>query len=101
MARRWIPRVCAAVFVGGIAGIIIASVNGNNAGVVLTIGLVVVLAAVALLTIGAVAGKGRIDVFDEVAAEQLEAQVTALVSAGADEEQVRTLVRDAMRAGRR
>lgn len=101
MARRWIPRVCAAVFVGGIAGIIVASVNGNNAGVVLTIGLVVVLAAVALLTMGAVTGRGRIDAFDDAAAEQLEAQVTALVSAGADEEQVRTLVRDAMRAGRR
>ncbi|MGB8859728.1 MAG: hypothetical protein WCC60_10755 [Ilumatobacteraceae bacterium] len=101
MARRWIPRVCAAVFVGGIAGIIIASVNGNNAGVILSIGLIVVLAAVALLTVGAVATKGRIEAFDEASAERLEAQVASLVAAGADEEQVRALVRDAMRIGRR
>ena len=100
MARRWIPRVCAAVFVGGIAGIIIASINGNNAGVILTIGLCIVLAAVALLTIGATTLKGRIDVFDEAAAEQLEAQVATLVAAGADEATVRGLVRDAMKLGR-
>ncbi|MEQ1700073.1 MAG: hypothetical protein ABMA25_08185 [Ilumatobacteraceae bacterium] len=100
MARRWIPRVCAVVFVGGIAGIIVTSVNGNNAGFVLTIGLVVAFAAVALLTYGAVGGKGRIDVFDEAAAEQLEDRVMALVAAGADEQQVRALVRDAMRSGR-
>ena len=101
MARRWIPRVCAVVFVAGIAGIIIASVNGNNAGVVLTIGLCIVLAAVALLTIGAVGGRDRIDVFDEADAERLEGQVAALVEAGADEASVRALVRDAMKLGRR
>ncbi|MEZ5273825.1 MAG: hypothetical protein R2694_16255 [Ilumatobacteraceae bacterium] len=101
MARRWIPRVCAVVFVAGIAGIIIASVNGNNAGVVLTIGLCIVLAAVALLTIGAVGGRDRIDVFDEADAERLEGQVAALVEAGADEDAVRALVREAMRLGRR
>jgi len=93
--------VCALIFVAGIAGIIVASINGNNAGVILTIGLVIVLAAVALLTTGAVSPKGRIDAFDEAAAEQLEAQVVALVQAGAAEEQVRALVREAMRAGRR
>lgn len=101
MARRWLPRVCAAIFVAGIAGIIIASINGNNAGVILTIGLVIVLAAVALLTMGAVAAKGRIDAFDEAAAEQLEDKVRALVLAGADEDAVRALVRDAMRLGQR
>ena len=105
MARRWIPRACAAVFVGGIAGIIIASVNGNNAGAVLTIGLVITFAAVALLTHGAVTARGRIDAFDDAVAEheamQLESQVSALVAQGADEQQVRELVRDAMRTGRR
>jgi hypothetical protein len=89
------------VFVAGIAGIIVASVNGNNAGFVLTIGLCIVLAAVALLTYGAVTAKSRIDVFDEADAEQLEQQVTALVAAGAPEDRVRALVRDAMRLGRR
>ena len=105
MAHRWIPRACAAVFVGGVAGIIIVSVNGNNAGAVLTIGLVITFAAVALLTYGAVTSRGRIDAFDDAVAEhqamQLESQVSALVAQGADEQQVRALVRDAMRTGRR
>ena len=61
MARRWIPRACAALFAAGIAGLIIASIDGNNAGVILTIGLGITLAAVALLTTGAVAAKDRID----------------------------------------
>ena len=101
MARRWIPRLCALVFVGGIAGIIVTTINGNNAGLILTIGLCIAIAAVALLTIGAVGGRDRIDVFDEADAERLEAQVAALIAAGAHEEQVRALVRDAMRLGRR
>jgi hypothetical protein len=101
MARRLIPRVCAAVFVAGIAGIIVASVNGNNEGVILTIGLCIVLAAVSLLTYGAVTVKGRIDAFDDADAERLEQQIAALVATGADDQQVRDLVRDAMRLGRR
>jgi hypothetical protein len=59
-----------------------------------------VLAAVALLTNGAVTAKDRLAPFDEAAVEQLEAQVTALVAAGAPEDQVRALVRDAMRISR-
>lgn len=101
MARRWIPRVCGGIFVAGIAGLIISSVAGNNAGFVLSIGLGIVFAAIALLTYGAVTAKDRIEPFDEARAEQLEAQVQALVQAGAPEEQVRALVRDAMRVGRR
>lgn len=101
MARRWIPRACAALFAAGIAGLIIASIDGNNAGVILTIGLGITLAAVALLTTGAVAAKDRIDVFDEADAERLEARIAALVAAGVDEGELRALVRDAMRLGRR
>lgn len=101
MARRWIPRVCALVFVAGIAGLIISSVAGNNAGVVLSVGLTIVVAAVALLTYGAVTPKQRIDVFDEARAEQLEQQVNELVAAGAPEDKVRALVRDAMRVSQR
>lgn len=101
MARRWIPRVCAGVFVAGIAGLIVSSVNGNNAGFVLTFGLAIVLAAVALLTIGAVTPKQRLEAFDEARAEQLEQQVQSLVAAGAPEDQVRALVREAMRLGQR
>ena len=101
MARRWIPRTCAGVFVVGIAGLIISSIAGNNAGYVLSIGLVMVFAAIALLTYAAVTAKERIEPFDEARAEQLEAQVAALVRSGAPEAQVRALVRDAMRIGRR
>ena len=97
MARRWIPRVCTAVFVAGIAGLIVATINGNNAGVVLSIGLVIVVAAVALLTATSVGAGQRIEVFDEAAAEKLERMVTALVADGADEAAVRALVRETRR----
>jgi hypothetical protein len=43
----------------------------------------------------------RIDAFDDAAAEQLEARVANLVEQGADETDVRTLVREARRSGRR
>ena len=74
---------------------------GNNAGFVLSIGLVIVFAAVALLTYAAVTAKDRIEPFDDAHAEALEQQVQSLVQSGAPEEQVRALVRDAMRVGRR
>lgn len=99
MARRWIPRVCIAVFVAGIAGIIVTTINGNNEGVVLSIGLVIVLAAVAMLTTNAVGGGRHIEVFDEAAAEKVERIITTLVADGADESTVRALVRETRRLG--
>ncbi|MCE9621400.1 MAG: hypothetical protein K8R99_03530 [Actinomycetia bacterium] len=99
MARRWIPRVCTAVFVAGVAGIIVATINGNNAGVILSIGLVIVLAAVALLTATAVDATRRIEAFDDAAAEKLERLVMELVADGADESAVRALVRETRRLG--
>jgi Flp pilus assembly protein TadB len=99
MALRWIPRACAAIFAAGVAGIIIATINGNNAGIILSIGLVIVLAAVALLTANSVGGNRRIEVFDEAAAEKLERMVMELVAAGADEARVRALVRETRRLG--
>ena len=101
MARRWIPRVCAVVFAGGIAGLIVASINGNNAGVVLTIGLAIGFAAVVLLTYSSVTSRSSIDVFDDAEMERIELQVQALVAAGANEDAVRAVVRDALRAGAR
>ena len=101
MARRWIPRVCAVVFAGGIAGLIVASINGNNAGVVLTIGLAIGVAAVVLLTYSSVTSRSSIDVFDDAEMERIELQVQALVAAGANEDAVRAVVRDALRAGAR
>jgi len=101
MATRLITRACIAVFVGGIAGLIITSVAGNNNGVVLTIGGIIVLAAIVLMAVNTVTVHERIDAFDDAAAEQLEAHVANLVEQGADEADVRTLVREARRSGRR
>ena len=100
MAATWIRRACAGVFVCGIAGLIISSVAGNNVGVVVTVGMITAVAAIVLLAVSAVGHRQRIDAFEEADAERLEGQVTALVDAGADEQAVRTLVRDAMRRGR-
>ena len=88
------------VFAAGVAGIIVATINGNNAGLILSIGLVIVLAAVALLTANSVNVDRRIEVFDEAAAEKLERMVTKLVDDGADEKRVRALVRETRRLGR-
>ena len=99
MALRWIPRVCIAIFVAGIAGIIVATINGNNAGVILLIGLVIVLAAVALLTANSVTGDKRIEIFDDAAAEKVERLISELVAKGADESAVRMLVRETRRLG--
>jgi hypothetical protein len=101
VAARLITRACIAVFVCGIAGLIITSIAGNNNGVVLTIGGFIVLAAIVLMTVNTVTVRDRIDAFDDAAAEQLEAQVAHLVQQGADETDVRTLVREARRSGRR
>jgi hypothetical protein len=101
VAIRLITRACIAVFVCGVAGLIISSVAGNNNGLVLTIGGAIVLAAIVLMTVNTVTVNDRIDVFDEAAAEQLEAHIAQLVQQGADETDVRTLVREARRSGRR
>jgi hypothetical protein len=89
------------VFVCGIAGLIISSVAGNNEGLVLTIGGATVVASIVLLAVSSVTATRRIEVFDEARAERLENEVQTLVAAGADEQTVRTLVRQAMQLGRR
>jgi hypothetical protein len=101
MSALWIRRGCAAVFVCGIAGLIISSVAGNNEGLVLTIGGATVVASIVLLAVSSVTSTRRIEVFDEARAERLENEVQTLVAAGADEQAVRTLVRQAMQLGRR
>ena len=101
MATRWIPRACGAVFVCGIAGLIISSIAGNNNGVVLTIGGCIAAAALVLLTYSAIMPKGRIEAFSDADAERFEARINELVALGADEGTVRALVRDALRVGRR
>ena len=96
MFRRILRPVTAAVFVAGIAGIIVSSINGNNAGWVLTIGLVTAAFAVVLIAVTAASDRPRIDVFDEVIAERIEQRVQTLVAQGASEDEARALVRDAL-----
>jgi len=101
LVARWLTRGCIAVFVCGIAGLIISSIAGNNNGVVLTIGGCIAAAVLVLLTISAVTARDRIDAFVDADAERLEGRIATLVAAGADEAEVRALVRDAMRLERR
>lgn len=96
MFVRVLRPVCGVIFVSGIAGIIVTSINGNNAGWVLTIGMVTAVAAVVLIAVTAALPRPRIDVFDDVVAERIEQRIAALVAAGADEAEARALVRDAL-----
>jgi hypothetical protein len=99
-ALKRIRIVCAAIFVAGIAGIIVTSIVSNNNGGIITIGLITSIAAVVLLTASTIATNKHIDAFDEVAAEQLEQQVSALIASGADEDALREAVRAAIDLGR-
>jgi hypothetical protein len=95
----------------GIPGMIIATLDDNNVGAAVTFGIIAAVAALVLLavttattprlaptqmTVGADPGTA----VDEAEAEALEARVRALVDAGADEDQVRDVVRAAVRLGR-
>ena len=97
---RVLRPACGFIFVSGIAGIIVSSINGNNAGWVLTIGMVTAVAALVLIAVTAASPRPRIDVFDDVIAERVEQRITALVAAGADEAEARALVRDALEMAR-
>ena len=99
-ALKRIRIVCAAVFIAGIGGIIATSIVSNNNGGIIGIGLVTSIAAIVLLTASTIATNKRIDAFDEVAAEQLERQVSALVASGANEDAVRETIRAAIDLGR-
>jgi hypothetical protein len=93
--------IAAVVWMAGTAGMVVSSIRGNNNGWVVTCGMATALASVVLLSVSAAIRHEPIDVFDEALAEQLDGDVNTLVEAGADEDAVRSLVRDAMRLGRR
>jgi dipeptide/tripeptide permease len=89
---------------GGIVGMIVASVAGNNNGWVVTFGLITAGSIVLLMAFsssarvaaGSAAGTGP----EEALAARLEERIQLLVETGADEGAVRDLVRDAVRLGR-
>ena len=84
------------VCVGGIAGMIIGSIADNNA-VALTFGLVTAAAVACLIVVTAVTAPTAGGT--EERAERVEELIQRLVSAGADEDDVRSLVREAVGLG--
>jgi hypothetical protein len=88
-------------FVGGIAGMIVASIADNNIGAVLTAGIISAVAAVVLLAVSTVTAQQRLAEFDDADAEIVEHGIRRLADAGADESAVRDLVRRAIGLGRR
>jgi hypothetical protein len=116
VSPRTVRRLVIGVFVIGIGGMIAGSIADNN-GFAITFGLITAAAAVGLILVTAVAPPGAFGPaagqasrrrakphtapVDEGAAALVEEQVSQLVSAGADEGQVRELVRRAVTLGRR
>ncbi len=94
MSLRLIKGTCFALFLAGIPAIIVSSIRGNNEGWVLTFGMITAVAALILIAVSAVTSTRRIDAFEEVLAERVEQRVQLLVQAGANEDDVRALVRD-------
>jgi len=97
---RLIRGLCIATFSAGIPSIIVSSILGNNVGYVVSFGSVTAIAAIVMLATSAVTNSKRLDAFDEVLAEKLEQRVTQLVAAGADENELRQVVREAMNLAR-
>lgn len=98
---RW--AAMAVFFLVGIPGMIVASINGTT-GTALTLGLLAAGAAVVLIAVTAVT-TGRIPpaaerpgaTAAEAEAEAIERRIQALVATGAEEQEVRELVRAARR----
>ncbi|MEK0414625.1 MAG: hypothetical protein RL352_22 [Actinomycetota bacterium] len=100
-AVRAIRVACVICFVGGIAGMIIASLADNNIEAVLTAGVVTVMAALVLLAVSTVTATRRAAEFDDADAEILELSIQRMIESGTDETALRELVRRAIRLGRR
>ena len=100
---RWIViGVC----VVGIVGMIVGSIGDDN-GMALTFGLVAAAAASCLIvatavttpTAAASSGPATTRAFDEAQAARVEELIQALVAKGVPEDEVRNLVREAVKLG--
>jgi multisubunit Na+/H+ antiporter MnhB subunit len=98
MSAKAVRRAVVAVFVLGVAGVIAFSIS-DDPDAALASGLLTAAAAVVLIAVTAVTTPRRA-ADPEALAERLEDRVSALVAAGADEAEVRRLVRDAVALGR-
>lgn len=110
MSPRAIRLVVQIICVAGIAGMIAGSIADNN-GVAITFGLITAVAVLGLILVTSTAGPGAFakrrtgpgggPTLDDETAAELEARVQRLVDGGADEGEVRLLVRRALDAGHR
>src|SRR5947207_141842 len=92
---RWIRRGVVAVCAAAIIGIVAASVT-EHVGAAITFGLIAAVAVVCLVLVTAAAGPdafGAPPPVDEEAAADVERRIERLVASGADEAEVRSLVR--------
>ncbi|MCU0268646.1 MAG: hypothetical protein MUF83_08355 [Acidimicrobiales bacterium] len=102
MSPITIRRLVLAVFVGGIIGMIVSSVNSSTGGAI-TFGLITAAGAVALILVTSVAGSeafSRGGAVDEETALDVETRIRRLVEQGTDEAELRQLVRRATELGR-
>jgi hypothetical protein len=103
MTARWIRRIVIVLCVLGVAGMIAASIT-NPIGLAITSGSIAAIAILCLILVTTTAGPEAFaapPAVDEVAAADLERRVQHLVDAGADEGDVRSLLRAAARFYRR
>jgi hypothetical protein len=99
MSARTVRLVVVAVGVAGIAGMIVSSI-ADNADAALAFGLVLATAVVGLMLVTAVVSQQAPPRAAEELGAAVEGRVAALVAAGADEQEVRALVAEAVRLGR-
>ena len=96
MSARVVRRVVFLICVAGIAGMIAGSIADNNA-IAMTFGLATAVAVLCLIVVNAVvSGPGDPD----LTARDVEDRVERLVEQGADEGDLRSLVRAAVKLGR-
>jgi hypothetical protein len=102
VSARGVRRTVVVVCVLAIAGMIVSSI-ADSTGAAITFGLVAAVAVVCLILVTATAGARAFGapVNDETAAADVERRVQALAAAGADEPELRALVRAARRMERR
>lgn len=103
ISPRGIRRIVIAVCAFAVAGMIVSSITSHN-GIAIATGLTGAVAILCLILVTAVAGPeafGAPPPIDEAAAAEIEHRVQSLVAAGADETEVRSLVRAVRRVARR
>jgi hypothetical protein len=103
ISPRWIRRIVLVVCALAIVGMIVASITSHT-GVAIALGITAAVAVLCLMLVTAVAGPeafGRAQPIDESAAADLERRVQALTAAGAEEDDVRSLIRAVRRISRR